>query len=324
VGLPLTREERTRAVAGEIGLAYGCSWGSARSRLARAHSYCELPALVAAMSAGEVDTYRAWSLLERTRHLSSGDRAEVTDRMLHRHRSAEGGLTGPHWLRLVGRTVLAVDPTTGEAQARRSRTERGAWHRALDEVTGSIGLTGPLHLTATAWAEIDAAARAAHSAERVAGIPETRTLDQWRFEIARERLLRDGVVAGPAGRSDRDGTGPTDTGADTEGADDLATAGDADSHAPRDDTCGDGDGGAAAAAHDGARSGDVVHCGGRILPVLNVVVPLSTLLGLDDAPGGATGWERSQRPPRASWRRPRRCGDGCSPIPSTGGWSSKM
>jgi hypothetical protein len=281
-----------RLAVAEIRAAYGVSQLAAGHKLGFADALGALPRLAHALRTGLLGLDPVRVLVRETEPLAADPvaRRDAVDTVLDAHQadldSGGSGLTVRQVTLRIRRAVLAADPDRAERQAERARRERRVWHQPDPaHAEGAFTLAGPVERTTECEGAVDALARA----WRAAGVPGT--LDQLRFDAAHHLLTtrpgthhaHDRQTESPPTRGEDDdddtsdarapGFGPTspdqwpDTGGDTR-AD--STADDTDETVdPRTE----------------ARTGRVPSGGW----VGQVTVPLSTLLGLDDAPGEIAG-----------------------------------
>ena len=306
----------------EIAAAYGVSSVSAGRSLRFAEGLRELPQTAAALRAGRIDLPRAWLLIDTCALLTgTGDggwqaaAAAVQTRLLDAHAAAGGRLPLARWRRLAARTALEVDPDAGRQRQDVTRRGRRTWHRGSGvDAEGTLGMCGPVETTAACEAAVDDLARCWRADGRVG------TLDQLRFDAMADLLTRhlvrvcpDDVDPGDPGNfedcedcADCDGCEGCEVPAvriDRTGqrVDDLAAADDGDLEGTEPEPeeaarAGTGQSGTRLAGIKwgcgGSGPGDVTAGVGGLSgvdAVLHLTVPLSTLLGCEDAPGDLAG-----------------------------------
>jgi hypothetical protein len=162
-----------------------------------------LPAVQAAMTAGEIDRARAWVLVNETTMLAQDEARRVVAKVL----GSAPGLTTTQLARKVRRLVLATDPSAARRRQARSLTERRLVAETDPQHTATLaGYQLPVERTAQAYARIDAIAASAHRCG------DERTLDQLRADTFLDLLLG---VAPATGPSDDDAGDARAGGADT-------------------------------------------------------------------------------------------------------------
>ena len=168
-----------RGAASIVSAELGISPGQARSRVELACELVEqLPAIVAAMAAGRIDSYKARVLAEETRPLAEHTdlRQRVGERLL-----ARADRRTPTQLRMAARrAVLAADPVGAEERHQRARKQRALYPpcRELDDMA-SLWLRLPADEALAVWVAVDAAARHTKSTNP----DERRSLEQLRADI---------------------------------------------------------------------------------------------------------------------------------------------
>ena len=255
-----------RLAVAEVRAAYGVSQPAAGHKLGFADALAAPPRLAQALRTGLLGLDPVRVLVRDSEPLAAdpATRRAAADAVLDAHRadldSGGSGLTVRQVSLRIRRAVLAADPDRAERQAERARRDRRVWHQPDPaHAEGAFTLTGPVQRTTECEAAVDALARAwrAHGA--------TGTLDQLRFDAAHHLLTS---RPGTHHADDRQTDSPPTRGGDDDLADepDASTADHADPAADPRTGC----------VPSGQRVGQVT-------------VPLSTLLGLDDAPGEIAG-----------------------------------
>lgn len=220
-----------------------------------------LPATLAALRSGKIDRVRANVIVDELSWLDPARAAAVEQLII----GAAPGQTAGQLRHRVRRAVLAADPAA--AERRRQERQRAARVDLFDEQSGTAALSGrdlPTAAALAADASIDASARA----RKAAGSPAT--LSQLRAAIFLARLSGQDVavmldaILGTGDSSEN----PTSASADST---DHAAAG-----------SGSGDPATAGAAGepDGLAMRGSVH----------LTVPLTTWLGMSEAPGEVEGF----------------------------------
>lgn len=253
VGRGRRRYTTLRATGTEIAIRLGCSvrTGELLARDGRLFEGALTPT-GDALGRGEIDPRKAHQIADRLADSPLQTALEVQDAVL-----PGAGLRSPAQVdRDLTRALVEVDPTEAEDRHRRAEAGRRVHHpRVLPDGMAGIWAVLPAEHAALVDGTLDAAATAA----RAAGDP--RTLDQLRADG-----FVDLVVGAPA------------TGARGSGA-----------------TCSSG--GAARECDVAARPGGVANGHGGtgkgpagVAVRVDVTVALSTLMGLDDAPGDLAGY----------------------------------
>ncbi|HEV2377121.1 MAG TPA: HNH endonuclease signature motif containing protein [Streptosporangiaceae bacterium] len=231
-----------------------------------------LPATAAALAAGEIDVARAWVVADETSALGAAHRSLVEQKVLGR----AGGQTTTELRRCLRRAVLAADPAA--AKARKERAQREARVERWDEPAGTAALAGrdlpPAGVLAadrnlTGWA----------SQLKAGGAKGT--MDQLRAAVYLALLSGQPIEAlmpaadGPAGQ-------------DSEGNHDGATHRNParDSHGG----CDQGFAGMPSTAGSPLPAGLTQSADGLGRGSVNLTMPLSTWLGLSEAPGDVAGY----------------------------------
>jgi hypothetical protein len=286
------RLDPDRLAVTEVRAAYGVSQLAAGHKLGFADALAALPRLAHALRTGLLGLDPVRVLVRESEPLAAdpATRRDAVDTVLDAHQadldSGGSGLTVRQATLRIRRAVLAADPDRAERQAERARRDRRVWHQPDPaHAGGAFTLAGPVERTTECEAAVDVLARA----WRAAGAPGT--LDQLRFDAAHHLLT---TRPGTHQAHDRRAESPPTHGED----DDVATA-----HARPPgfrstspdqfpDTGGDTPAHSGAADTDAAVDPRTDPRTGRVPSgrwVGQVTVPLSTLLGLDDAPGEIAG-----------------------------------
>jgi hypothetical protein len=232
-----------------------------------------LPATLAALRAGRIDRARAGVIVDELACLDPARAAAVEQLII----GAAANQTAGQLRHRVRRAVLAADPAA--AERRRRERQRQARVELYDEQSGTAALSGrdlPTAAALAADAGVDASARAL----KAAGSPAT--LSQLRAAVFLARLSGQHVtVMLEAILGTQDPTTPNDQASPATADPDPTTADPA--------AAGSGDppsAGAAAGPAEGVAMRGLVH----------LTVPLTTWLGLSQAPGEVAGFGPASGP----------------------------
>ncbi|MGN6751983.1 MAG: HNH endonuclease signature motif containing protein, partial [Intrasporangium sp.] len=273
----------------EVATATGLSQGETAVRAELAAGPVErFGPLWELLAAGTVSLRRACQVVEETRHLQHDVVAELVESVFAPTRDG-AGLSGNLFRQRLRRAILRADADAAAAAARRraARRRNGARAQIFDDGTGELVVRNDADKIAAAIDRADAAARAA----KAAGDP--RSLDQLRADFITGAASYGqpcgtagcGSMAGPVGRRP---SGDADCGADGRdsayGSDTADGADGADGAYGRDTADG-------ADAADGTKPHSCrfvpdwyASFGHRPAAKVWIVVPITTALGLDEAP----------------------------------------
>ena len=261
------------AATDEIAAALTLTSRAAQALSERAISMRELPATQAALAAGRIDMPRALVLLNSLAGQHPALARAVETQVINQ---APAQTTGQ--LRAsVNRALLAADPEA--AEKRRKTEEKHARLEQLPEPGGcTASLTGrflPVAATVNAWNHLTALARALRSS----GAPGS--LDELRAQVFLALLTGRAAVVPGSGTADAEasldpaGDANDEDGVSQQGAEDSSPA---------------SSGAAVSAPAGGVPAVPGVPPSGSLTGTVNLTVPLSTLLGLTDAPGDLGGF----------------------------------
>ncbi len=237
------------------------TWLAAASRISYACDLAgRLPVTFAALGGGLIDPVHARIIAEQTDVLSAAD-AAAADPVLA---AAAQAKTYGELRAAAARLVLKLDPDAAERRKQARRKE--AHVRPFREESGNAGITAremPSDEVLASWQHVDQRARDL----RAAGIPGTMRELRCRayLDLLQERDSRDALPGSP------DGPGQAS------GNDDGGGGGD-----------GDGRGGGRGGNGPGGRPG--AGPGPGLAALVNLTVPLTTLLGHSGTPGEAAGF----------------------------------
>ena len=260
----------------EVGVALHLSRGTACARIGLACRLLgTLPETHALWEAGRIDTAKARAVDDATVVLSDELARAVQDRVLSR--APEQTLA--QLKAALARAVLAVDPDGAEQRHRQARRDR------------RVVITPEADGMASLWALLTAtqAAGAFSWLTRLArglGPDDLRSMDTRRADIL-AALLSGQLVTNP----DTDTT-PADSTDDDNSTGDAPTGGTA-AGKPTEGTSHTGDAGTSKTPPDldstGAGAGRPIHPVTPGKPLIQVVIPYSTLIGADDLPAELVG-----------------------------------
>jgi hypothetical protein len=187
VGRPVDSDARRWA---EVEIAFALTWTSraASGQLGLADDLIDrLPAVFAALDAGEVDIPKARVLCDAVIGLDTPTARRVVDQVIgEAHRLTTGQLRAR-----LQRLVLAADPDAVKRAAASKLPGRRVQARLTDDGLAELsGYDLPPHRVAAAMERLTAIARAAKSDG------DTRRLDQLRADILLDLVVGDGVGAG--------------------------------------------------------------------------------------------------------------------------------
>src|SRR5690625_4082296 len=311
-----SRSMRAETLTGaEAGAALLVSRDSAGLRTAEALTLTRVfTRTLRALREGALTEWHARILLRESAQLSDDQRRRVEAEVLE----YACGHTGPQLRARIKQVIARIAPTDTEQAHARARAGRRVWAQPGLDGMGTFGAELPVEDLAALMTAIEAAAAAAKSADPDDG----RTMDNRRADALAAMgwsALADGHIgsapAPASGRANGDTTANTETSAGTHS--DSTTAGtEASSPSARPDA-GDnsaqpdaGESSAPGSARDGpgrcccgavntessTAAGSVAGGGLRLQntrgkPVtVNVTVPYSTLIGIDDHPGQLAGY----------------------------------
>jgi hypothetical protein len=262
----------------------------------------KLPAIADALRKGHIDIGKAKVIAELTANLASAEaRAAVEERVLRR----AGEQTGPELRRSLLRAVARIDPPANakrhqQAQADRYLRVQPCWD-GMAELTGWMSAEDAM----VVFGAVDSLARSADpddprsiDARRVDAL-----VDLCRPTRVSEDLAAPTVGRGPAAPFAEGPAAANSAGGSPAGFGGASAAGFGGASPT-------GFGGASPAA-DGNRASRRAGRRDRGGPDVRVVVPISTLLGLDDQPAELAGYgpidaetaRRIAADPDATWRR---------------------
>ncbi|MGH3909789.1 MAG: DUF222 domain-containing protein [Pseudonocardiaceae bacterium] len=279
----------------EIALALRLSRTAATTRLVMARVLvADLPATLAAWEAGTIDVLKARAITEAAYLLPPEQRGALENRALPR----AGTQTLSRLRAALARAILVIDPDGAAARhAQRRQDRRVVLHPDADGM-------------ATLWALLsapDATAAYQHLCHlaRDLGAADPRSMDARRADLLTDLLtgrrcattpLDSDDCAHPEGPEGCDCT-PTDC-TPTEHTPTTTSDDPADRHTPDPHTPDQG-------GHDCAAT----HTTGSGKPLVSVIVPITTLMGLDDQPGDLIGYGPIPAPlareiaAQGTWRR---------------------
>ena len=257
--------------ADELAAEFRQPWTSAAGQVAYAQAVAtRLPRTFAALAAGLIHPVHLRIIEDETRILNDQDAAQVDEQLAEAARDRSFGQ-----LRYFAhRLVLKLDP---DAAARRKEAGRREAHvRRFREDSGNAGMIArelPSDEVLASWQHVEQRALDL----RAAGLPGT--LQELRvrayLDLLQERDSR--AVAGPADETAAATGTIRSPGSDSDGPE-----------GPHDGNGGPGrtDGSGGNGLESGARQDD----GPSVAALVNLTVPLATVLGKSDAPGEAAGF----------------------------------
>ena len=271
--------------ADEVAAAVGWSWNVASTRLRVAVDLAtRLPRVADALHAGQVDWPRARAISEATRGLGAEAAWRVADQGLRLARTQTVGQVRDK----VTAATLAADPALASRRHARARTARGMVHHAVADGMAMFGAVIPAADAALAAGAVDALARSALAPD------DPRTLEQARVDAFTDTLIAGyprtatptcapapaSTPAPPAASTPAPPAAPTTGGNPGQGGERAGQDERQDSP---------GSPGRAPGGQEPADAGQEPAGGGqgRASAVVNITVPLTTLLGLTAA---TTGW----------------------------------
>src|SRR5690625_4242397 len=298
-----SRSMRAETLTGaEAGAALMVSRDSAGLRTAEALTLTRVfTRTLGALREGAITEWHAQILLRESAQLSDGQRRGVETEVL----DYATGHTGPQLRARIKQVIARIAPTDAEQGHARARAERRVWAQPGLDGMGTLGAELPVEDLAALMTAIEAAAAAAKTADPDDG----RTMDNRRADALAAMgwsALADGHIGAPAPTSrgtkasanteTSSGTHSDSTTTGTHGPEPSAqpAAGNNSAQGPARDgpgrcCCGAVNTESSAAA--GSAGGGLRLQNTRGKPVtVNVTVPYSTLIGIDDHPGQLAGY----------------------------------
>src|SRR5690625_2436301 len=298
-----SRSMRAETLTGaEAGAALMVSRDSAGLRTAEALTLTRVfTRTLGALREGAITEWHARILLRESAQLSDGQRRRVETEVL----DYATGHTGPQLRARIKQVIARIAPTDAEQGHARARAERRVWAQPGLDGMGTLGAELPVEDLAALMTAIEAAAAAAKTADPDDG----RTMDNRRADALAAMgwsALADGHIGAPAPTSrgtkasanteTSSGTHSDSTTTGTHGPEPSAqpAAGNNSAQGPARDgpgrcCCGAVNTESSAAA--GSAGGGLRLQNTRGKPVtVNVTVPYSTLIGIDDHPGQLAGY----------------------------------
>ncbi len=278
-------------VAMEVATATGLSQREVgiRAELATgaAGRYGRLRALLAT---GQVSLRYATAVVTETRHLAEDASVDDIVQVVFAPTRDGAGLTAPLFRSRLRRAVLRADTDTA-ARRRAARARNGVSAQVFDDGTGQLVVRNDAEKIAAAIERADTAARAA----KAAGDP--RSLEQLRADFITGAISYGQPCPDPHhhGHHGKDGHGDDGHGCDRS-AQDAGTTADAGDPAPAGEDTTSSGAPRGTAPHDTSGAPDVVPVPCPVIPhwyasfgrrpeaKVWIVVPVTTALGLDDAP----------------------------------------
>lgn len=253
--------------ADEVGLALHLARGAAAARLAQSTQLAErLPGTLALWERGRLDSSRVRVVCEATAALSAQDTGAVEARVIER----APGQTRGQLLASVNRAVLALD---GEAANRRHRAARQERRVAVGDERDGMASLWALLPAPDAVASYEWLSRLARSLGR----DDPRGMDARRADLLADLLTGRCAFTRAAG----------DTSGTTNGNNSTTNSGNGTDTGPG---AGRGDGLAPPATGSTEPAGPVRRPAPPGKPLVHVVMPYTTLIGVDDQPGELAGF----------------------------------
>ncbi|MHA6616146.1 HNH endonuclease signature motif containing protein [Pseudonocardia sp. DLS-67] len=256
----------------EVGLALKLARMTAKARLGRSVQLEQvLPETLALWSQGRLDERRVVAICEATHYLSVEKARAVQRRVLDRAPDHTVGQLKA----ALKRAVIAVDP---EGAAERHRAARGERRVSISEEQDGMASLWALMSAPDAQASFQWLTRLA----RGCGTDDPRGMDARRADLAAALLSGRLTHAAPDADTDSDGApddvGDTDSAADTAPATDTGEGADEGADASND------------ADADRAAGGVVPRPVNPGKPLVQVLMPFSTLIGADEQPCDLVGY----------------------------------
>jgi hypothetical protein len=271
----------------EVALALRLSRIAAGSRLAAAVELDSvLPETLTAWEHGRIDGAKVRAITDACRHLPAEQARAVQDRVL-----ARAPEQTPGQLRAaLARAVIAVDPEGAEQRHQAARRERRVVLNREPDAMASLWALLPAPDAIAAYEHLGQLARSL-------GAADPRGMDARRADLltglltgrrcaSTDRVSTDRASADRASADRATEDGPCEGGCATEGCDHHNHCEYHDHH----DHCEHRD-------HHNHRQGPTTEAGGMLhrpgpppKPTVQVTVPITTLMGLDDAPGELRGY----------------------------------
>ncbi|WP_143101935.1 HNH endonuclease signature motif containing protein [Amycolatopsis marina] len=185
-----------KSAAVEASLELRISRQRAANRIARGTALVSrMPRVLMAMEAGDIEGYPAGQIAEVTAMLTDEQAREVDDRLAGKLAAGRLGFTDPASLvRATRRLVTAIDPDGQTARAMKARSGRKVELIPGEDTMSTLAMDLPAEVAASAYARIDAMARALRNQG------DERTLEQLRADVAADLLHgRDPGVPVPPG-----------------------------------------------------------------------------------------------------------------------------
>src|SRR5690625_1635074 len=229
-----------------------------------------------ALRAGWITDWHARILLAETAHLDDNQRLRVEDAVL----DDADGRTGPELRRKIKQVVARIAPRDTEEAHARAREDRRVWAQPGLDGMGTLGAELPIEDLAAVMTAIEAAAAAAKTTDPDDG----RSMDNRRADalaaMGWTALTTGHIGHGPATTSTaHNGSTSASAGASTETGDEPARG------------CCCGAVNTASTPPAAAAGGGLRLQNTRGKPVtVNVTVPYSTLIGIDEHPGELAGY----------------------------------
>ena len=250
------RVQFSEFAADEVAVELRMTWMTAADRMFYACNLAErLPVTFAAMGAGLIDPVHAKIIYEQTDYLSAAD-AATADPLLA---AAAQVKTYGELRAAAAKLALKLDPEAAERRKQAGRKHE-AQVRPFREDSGNAGMIAremASEEVLASWQHIDQRARELRDAGVTGSLRELRVRAY--LDLLQERDSRDTLPGSDDGPGGNGGPGPQD-------------------------------GGPAAAGPQGQARRGASGAGPSLAAVMNITVPLSTLLGESGAPGEAAGF----------------------------------